>query len=100
MLPIIGTDIEDFKCFWLVVKALEICNEEQKKVLYENYGKPEPANVAKVKALFFRSYFQVWNVTSLHRFFPFWSAMCLFYFFFKNLKLNYNFYDSKSTILP
>ncbi|KAH1083311.1 hypothetical protein J1N35_023072, partial [Gossypium stocksii] len=53
----IGTDIEDFKCSWLVVKALEICNEEQKKVLYENYGKPDPANVAKVKALFFRSYF-------------------------------------------
>ncbi|KAH1065898.1 hypothetical protein J1N35_030885 [Gossypium stocksii] len=48
----IGTDIEDFKCSWLVVKALEICNEEQKKVLYENYGKPDPANVAKVKALY------------------------------------------------
>ncbi|KAK9289189.1 hypothetical protein L1049_017663 [Liquidambar formosana] len=29
----IGTDIEDFKCSWLVVKALERCNEEQKKVL-------------------------------------------------------------------
>ena len=30
----IGTDIEDFKCSWLVVKALECCNEEQKKILY------------------------------------------------------------------
>jgi len=30
----IGTDIEDFKCSWLVVKALEICNEEQKKLLH------------------------------------------------------------------
>ncbi|KAF5728827.1 farnesyl diphosphate synthase [Tripterygium wilfordii] len=48
----IGTDIEDFKCSWLVVKAVELCNEEQKKVLYENYGKPDPANVAKVKALY------------------------------------------------
>ncbi|GAU50959.1 hypothetical protein TSUD_378920, partial [Trifolium subterraneum] len=48
----IGTDIEDFKCSWLVVKALELSNEQQKKVLYENYGKPEPANVAKVKALY------------------------------------------------
>ncbi|XP_021902340.1 farnesyl pyrophosphate synthase 1 [Carica papaya] len=48
----IGTDIEDFKCSWLVVKALERCNEDQKKVLYENYGKPDPANVAKVKALY------------------------------------------------
>ncbi|XVF75149.1 hypothetical protein PTKIN_Ptkin13bG0164100 [Pterospermum kingtungense] len=48
----VGTDIEDFKCSWLVVKALEICNEEQKKVLYDNYGKPNPENVAKVKALY------------------------------------------------
>ncbi|RVW50287.1 Farnesyl pyrophosphate synthase 1 [Vitis vinifera] len=48
----IGTDIEDFKCSWLVVKALEICNEEQKKTLYGNYGKADPANVAKVKALY------------------------------------------------
>ncbi|KAE9591543.1 hypothetical protein Lal_00038742 [Lupinus albus] len=48
----IGTDIEDFKCSWLVVKALELSNEEQKKVLYENYGKPDPANVAKVKTLY------------------------------------------------
>ncbi|KAK9289284.1 hypothetical protein L1049_017760 [Liquidambar formosana] len=30
----IGIDIEDFKCSWLVVKALERCNEEQKKVLH------------------------------------------------------------------
>lgn len=30
----IGTDIEEFKCSWLVVKALELSNEEQKKLLY------------------------------------------------------------------
>lgn len=30
----IGTDIEDFKCSWLVVKALERCSEEQTKILY------------------------------------------------------------------
>ncbi|CAK9182178.1 unnamed protein product [Ilex paraguariensis] len=48
----IGTDIEDFKCSWLVVKALERCNEEQKKVLYEHYGKADSADVAKVKALY------------------------------------------------
>ncbi|KAF2306086.1 hypothetical protein GH714_011411 [Hevea brasiliensis] len=48
----IGTDIEDFKCSWLVVKALELCNEEQKKVLYEHYGKADPASVAKVKVLY------------------------------------------------
>ncbi|KAL0320903.1 UNVERIFIED_CONTAM: Farnesyl pyrophosphate synthase [Sesamum radiatum] len=48
----IGTDIEDFKCSWLVVKALELCNEDQKKTLYENYGKDDPACVAKVKELY------------------------------------------------
>lgn len=48
----IGTDIEDFKCSWLVVKALERSNEEQKKILCENYGKNDPTNVAKVKSLY------------------------------------------------
>ncbi|XP_030928368.1 farnesyl pyrophosphate synthase-like isoform X2 [Quercus lobata] len=48
----IGTDIEDFKCSWLVVKALERCNEEQKKLLYENYGKADQARVEKVKELY------------------------------------------------
>ncbi|XP_010245026.1 PREDICTED: farnesyl pyrophosphate synthase 1-like [Nelumbo nucifera] len=48
----IGTDIEDFKCSWLVVKALELANEEQKKLLHECYGKPDPILVAKVKELY------------------------------------------------
>nr|AKN52395.1 farnesyl diphosphate synthase [Panax japonicus] len=48
----IGTDIEDFKCSWLVVKALELSNEEQKKFLHENYGKDDPTSVAKVKELY------------------------------------------------
>ncbi|XP_065853740.1 farnesyl pyrophosphate synthase 1 [Euphorbia lathyris] len=48
----IGTDIEDFKCSWMVVKALEVCNEEQKKVLHELYGKPDPESVAKIKVLY------------------------------------------------
>ncbi|KAE8654163.1 Farnesyl pyrophosphate synthase 1 [Hibiscus syriacus] len=48
----VGTDIEDFKCSWLVVKALERADEEQKKLLYENYGKADPACVAKVKELY------------------------------------------------
>ncbi|XP_018433596.1 farnesyl pyrophosphate synthase 2 [Raphanus sativus] len=48
----IGTDIEDFKCSWLVVKALERCSKEQTEILYENYGKPDPSNVAKVKELY------------------------------------------------
>nr|WNX96133.1 Farnesyl pyrophosphate synthase 1 [Ayapana triplinervis] len=48
----IGTDIEDFKCSWLVVKALELANEEQKKILHGNYGKKDPSSVAKVKELY------------------------------------------------
>ncbi|KAL9259175.1 Farnesyl pyrophosphate synthase-like protein [Drosera capensis] len=48
----IGTDIEDYKCSWLVIKALEICNDEQKKLLYDNYGKDDAACVAKVKELY------------------------------------------------
>ncbi|XP_059666741.1 farnesyl pyrophosphate synthase [Cornus florida] len=48
----IGTDIQDFKCSWLVVKALELCNDEQKKLLYENYGKEDPSCEAKVKELY------------------------------------------------
>jgi farnesyl diphosphate synthase len=48
----IGTDIEDYKCSWLVVKAFEISNEDQKRIIYENYGKDDPACVAKVKAIY------------------------------------------------
>ncbi|KAF5949609.1 hypothetical protein HYC85_011602 [Camellia sinensis] len=48
----IGTDIEDFKCSWLVVKAMELSNDEQKKFLKENYGKADPTCVAKVKELY------------------------------------------------
>jgi farnesyl diphosphate synthase len=48
----IGTDIEDAKCSWLVCKALEMVNEEQKKVLVENYGKHDAEGVEKVKELY------------------------------------------------
>lgn len=48
----IGTDIEDFKCSWLVVKALELSNFEQKQFLYDNYGKADPSCVANVKQLY------------------------------------------------
>ncbi|EAZ13243.1 hypothetical protein OsJ_03166 [Oryza sativa Japonica Group] len=48
----IGTDIEDYKCSWLVVQALERADENQKHILFENYGKPDPECVAKVKDLY------------------------------------------------
>lgn len=48
----IGTDIEDFKCSWIVVQALERVDENQKKILYENYGKEDAESVMKVKAVY------------------------------------------------
>nr|AZP53600.1 farnesyl pyrophosphate synthase [Anoectochilus roxburghii]AZP53601.1 farnesyl pyrophosphate synthase [Anoectochilus formosanus] len=48
----IGTDIEDYKCSWLVVQALELANDNQLKILFENYGKSDPACVTKVKSLY------------------------------------------------
>ncbi|KAL6618860.1 hypothetical protein ACP70R_033999 [Stipagrostis hirtigluma subsp. patula] len=48
----IGTDIEDYKCSWLVVQALERSDENQKRILFENYGKKDPSCVAKVKTLY------------------------------------------------
>nr|GEW20238.1 chrysanthemyl diphosphate synthase [Tanacetum cinerariifolium] len=47
-----GTDIEECKCSWLIVKALELANDEQKKILSENYGSTDPEKVAKVKELY------------------------------------------------
>ncbi|GJZ52758.1 chrysanthemyl diphosphate synthase [Tanacetum coccineum] len=46
------TDIEECKCSWLITEALELANEEQKKILRENYGIKDPAKVAKVKELY------------------------------------------------
>nr|AHA51120.1 farnesyl pyrophosphate synthase [Albuca bracteata] len=48
----IGTDIEDYKCSWLIVQALERANDNQMKTLSENYGKSDPACVAKVKSIY------------------------------------------------
>lgn len=52
MIGKIGTDIQDHKCSWLVVKALEVCTPEQRKVIEENYGHEEPEKIAKIKALY------------------------------------------------
>lgn len=48
----IGRDIEDCKCSWMVVKALELANEEQLAVLKTNYGKEESEKVKIVKELY------------------------------------------------
>lgn len=48
----VGTDIQDNKCSWLVVQALERCNEEQKEVLRQNYGAWDEKKVETVKELY------------------------------------------------
>eukprot|EP00250_Pteridium_aquilinum_P014896 c22270_g1_i1 orf=476-1540(+) len=48
----IGTDIEDSKCSWLIVQALKKANENQKQCLLDNYGKKDPACVARVKSVY------------------------------------------------
>lgn len=48
----IGTDIEDFKCSWLVVQALEKATDDQLSILSESYGKSDPTHVVRVKTLY------------------------------------------------
>eukprot|EP01134_Creolimax_fragrantissima_P008503 CFRG8503T1 len=48
----IGTDIEDNKCSWLVVQALDRVTPEQRLILEQNYGQKKAENVEKVKALY------------------------------------------------
>jgi farnesyl diphosphate synthase len=73
ILPQIGSDIEDFKCSWLFVQALERADEKQKGVLFENYGKSDPACVAKVKDLYNELHLQV---------FPHYFCFLLKYFLY------------------
>ncbi|CAJ1961907.1 unnamed protein product [Cylindrotheca closterium] len=48
----VGTDIQDNKCSWLVVQALDRCSQDQRKILEQNYGQWDDKKVAKVKALY------------------------------------------------
>ena len=48
----IGTDIQDSKCSWLVVQALKMSSPEQRQIIEENYGKDDPACIARVKSVF------------------------------------------------
>ena len=49
----VGIDIRrDNKCSWLVVQALKLATDKQRKVLEDNYGQHDVKKVAKVKKLF------------------------------------------------
>src|SRR5882724_9445574 len=48
----IGTDIEDGKCCWPIVTALQLCNESQKHILKTNYGLKSKVNVKAVKDVY------------------------------------------------
>lgn len=48
----IGTDIQDGKCSWLVVVALQRANTEQRKTIEECYGHSDPEKVKTIKQLY------------------------------------------------
>ena len=67
----VGTDIEDFKCSWIVAKALELMNDAQCEVLKRHYGKSAKEDVDKVKELFnelgMEQVYQHWEVSEHDR---------------------------------
>jgi farnesyl diphosphate synthase len=48
----VGTDIQDKKCSWLVVQALKICTDQQRKIVQDNYGVWDDKKVAVIKQLY------------------------------------------------
>jgi len=48
----IGTDIQDGKCSWLAVVALQRASPEQKALLADCYGSEDPEKMAAVKELY------------------------------------------------
>jgi len=48
----IGTDIQDGKCSWLIVKALSLANEKQVEMLKEHYGGHEANSIEIVKSIY------------------------------------------------
>lgn len=48
----IGTDIQDNKCSWLVIQALQRSSPEQRAVLEAHYGKKNENSISQIKALY------------------------------------------------
>lgn len=47
-----GTDIQDGKCTWLAVVALQRATPAQKQIMEESYGSDKPEDVARIKDLY------------------------------------------------
>ncbi|KAF7274745.1 farnesyl pyrophosphate synthase isoform X2 [Rhynchophorus ferrugineus] len=48
----IGTDIQEGKCTWLAVVALQRATPEQRKIMEEHYGRSEPVSVQTIRRLY------------------------------------------------
>lgn len=48
----LGSDIQEGKCSWMAVTALEKCTEQQRKYFEAHYGSKEEKNVEKIKQLY------------------------------------------------
>lgn len=48
----VGTDIEEKKCSWLIIQALQRISTDQVQILKENYGIKDSASSEKVKKLY------------------------------------------------
>lgn len=47
-----GTDIQDGKCTWLAVVALQRATPSQRVIMEEHYGNANPESEAKIKDLY------------------------------------------------
>ena len=49
----VGTDIQDFKCTWLIVQALKECNQDEfDNIISKYYGQKDDESVEKIKKLY------------------------------------------------
>lgn len=48
----IGTDIQDGKCCWPIVMCMKLATNDQKEILYQNYGINDEECVKKVKEIY------------------------------------------------
>lgn len=47
-----GTDIQEGKCSWLAVTALQRCNQAQRSLFEEHYGSKDPLDIDRIKLLY------------------------------------------------